>query len=140
MKKNKDDEVFDAWNGVKKELNKCSLRQLYFKEGQIWWCGLGRNIGNEAYGKSKKFSRPVLVFKKLDKYNFLGIPLTSQKHYGSWFVDFIFRNKHEFANLAQIRVLSTGRMYEKMGEVSKKDFQKIKNGFRRLYCENMPPC
>ena len=38
---------FDAWNFKKKELDK-NKRDLLFKEGEIWWCSLGLNIGEEA--------------------------------------------------------------------------------------------
>ena len=47
------------------------------KEGQIWWCAVGENIGAEINGKNHTFSRPVLIMKKLSQYSFMGIPLTS---------------------------------------------------------------
>ena len=37
---------------------------ILFKEGEIWWCRIGMNIGHETYGKGASFSRPVLIFKK----------------------------------------------------------------------------
>ena len=38
--------------------------QVVFRQGDIWWCSLGFNIGEEIFGKGKKFTRPVLIFKK----------------------------------------------------------------------------
>ena len=57
-----------------------------FNEGDIWWCSVGINIGSEIFGKGKNFSRPVIVFKKIGKDSFLGIPLTKQLKDGSWYV------------------------------------------------------
>ena len=37
---------------------------VIFKQGEVWWCSLGLNLGEEIFGKGEKFSRPVLVFKK----------------------------------------------------------------------------
>jgi len=38
---------FDKWNMKKKKLDK-NKRDLLFKEGEIWWCSLGVNIGEEV--------------------------------------------------------------------------------------------
>ena len=37
---------------------------------------IGKNIGYETLGKQELFLRPVLVYKKLSKSTFVGIPLT----------------------------------------------------------------
>lgn len=79
------------------------------------------------------FSRPVYVYRKLNRNGFLGIPLSTKNKEGSWYVSFVFRNKHIHANLAQIRIFSSSRMYTKMGSVDSTDAQKIKDGFLRLY-------
>jgi ABC-type oligopeptide transport system substrate-binding subunit len=50
-----------------------------FKEGEIWWCSFGINVGIETDGKNDKFNRPVLVFKKFNSQQFLAIPLTSKE-------------------------------------------------------------
>src|SRR5438477_8514794 len=51
--------------------------RLYFREGEVWWVRLGHNIGYEANGKSRKFTRPVIVLKKYNQYSFLALPLTT---------------------------------------------------------------
>jgi hypothetical protein len=33
--------------------------------GDIWWASIGENVGSEINGKSRLFSRPVIIFKKL---------------------------------------------------------------------------
>ncbi len=72
---------FDGWIKIKKEIHfKGSIRTI--KEGEIWWCKIGENVGKEICGKGKDFLRPVLIVRKLNKYSFIGIPLTSKEHEG----------------------------------------------------------
>ena len=108
------------------------------KEGEIWWCSVGQNVGVEINGKGKVFTRPVLVYKKLSCFGFMGIPLTSKEHAGSWYVGFSFKNRLSMAALAQARVFSTSRLHKKMGALPENDFRLIQDGFKRLYIKNYP--
>lgn len=123
---------FGKWVVLKEELHMAN-RLRSFHDGEIWWCAVGKNIGVEINGKHEVFSRPVLVLKKLSRLGFMGIPLTSQPHEGSWYVSFMFGDKREVAVLAQARVMSTARLYCKMGVVTNGDMKRIRDGFRRLY-------
>lgn len=123
---------FHEWMGVKENVHYVG-RVPDTKEGEIWWCAVGENVGVEINGKNETFSRPVLIMKKLSRYGFLGVPLTSQEHFGNWYIDFAFKGKIQFASLAQIRVFSVSRLYKKMGMVPNSDLQSVKNGFRKLY-------
>ena len=124
---------FEEWIGVKSDLHrKGILRNV--KEGDVWWCAVGENVGIEINGKSETFARPVLVLRKLSRYGFMGIPLTSQEHDGSWYVTFEFKNKRQFASLAQARVFSVSRLYRKIGMVPDSDLEMVRQGFRELYC------
>ncbi|MBQ9484707.1 hypothetical protein IJU85_01210 [Candidatus Saccharibacteria bacterium] len=83
---------FEEWIVVKSDLhNKSTLRDI--KEGDIYWCAVGENVGVEINGKSETFARPVVIMKKLSKFGFMGIPLTSQPHSGSWYVPFVLLKK-----------------------------------------------
>ena len=123
---------FKEWILVKINIHeKGIVRNI--KEGDIYWCAVGENVGVEINGKSETFARPVVVLKKFSRYGFMGIPLTSQHHEGSWYASFEFKNKIEYAVLAQARVFSVSRLYKKMGELSGSDFDIIKSGFKKLY-------
>lgn len=124
---------FLEWIGLKEKLHRRSEKYIFLKEGEIWWCAVGENIGIEINGKGSMFSRPVLIYKKLGKLGFLAIPLSSQIKQGPWYAGIEFKRKGISANLAQVRVISTARLYEKMGEVTSDDFKKVKDGFLRLY-------
>lgn len=103
-----------------------------FSEGQIWWVALGKNVGVEINGKHKDYSRPVVIFKKLSHLCFWAIPLTSQPHHGTWYAEFNFKGRKEYAVLSQIRMMSVFRLYNRMGKMSNGDFKKIKTSFKKL--------
>lgn len=124
---------FLEWVGLKEKLHGADAKPPLFKEGEIWWCAVGENVGIEVNGKGKPFSRPVYIYKKLSANGFLGIPLSTSDKMGTWYVGITFQGKIAMANLAQCRVLSNLRMYEKMGALDEADVKKIKDGFLRLY-------
>ena len=64
---------------------------------------------------------------------FLAIPLTTKDKEGTWFVKFKFNNKNQIAVLSQIRVVSYRRMTDKIGQIDKEDYKKIKQGFKDLF-------
>ncbi len=124
---------FNNWMKLKASLHYAGVFRN-IKEGDVWWCSMGENIGVEINGKQKLFLRPVLVLKKLSKYGFLGVPLTSQVHDGIWYTAFGFKNKTQYAALAQIRTMSVYRLCRKMGTVPNNDLEMVRDGFKRLYC------
>lgn len=133
MKNNTDEEKrFNEWNELKKDKH-LSTRVPAVKEGEIWWCAVGENVGVEINGKHDMFSRPVLVFKKLSRFGFLGVPLTTQQHDGDWYVPFVFRDKTSIAVLSQVRTFSTLRLYRRMGTLPETDFNSVAAGFNKLY-------
>ena len=102
------------------------------KEGEIWWYAAGENVGVEINGKNDTFSRPILILKKFGALSFLGIPLSTKEHTGSWYADFIFNNQKITAALSQIRLVGTSRLYNKMGQIPENDFVKVKTALHEL--------
>ena len=131
MKDNKKEKL-TAWHSIKNHLHEAQ-RIVQIKEGEIWWCSIGENIGTEINGKGKFFSRPILIYRKLGAFQFLGIPLTTQEKTGSWYVNFRFQGKEQYASLNQIRTESIFRLQERMGIADKSDMRKIRTGFLGLY-------
>ena len=78
--------LYDLWNEQKKVLA-VTQKKILFKEGDIWWCSLGLNIGTESYGKGETFRRPVLIIKKLSGDACITLPLTSKQKIGTWFAE-----------------------------------------------------
>lgn len=104
-----------------------------FKQGDIWWCSLGVNIGEEMFGKGVKFSRPVLVFRKFTSNSFLGLPLTKQEKKGSWYVEITIHGERNWVILNQARVLDKKRFTTRISVLDDKDFKKVKEKFIEFY-------
>ncbi len=117
--------------------NKCVLHRdknlPKFQEKEVWWCCCGKNVGNEMDGKHRFFVRPCLIFKKLSDDSFMGIPMTSQDHRGSWYVRFRHGEYQSLAVLNQARVMSAFRLKEKYTDVKPEEFERIRKAFFELY-------
>ena len=133
----------DIWNEQKKFLN---TKKLYkktpdgkkiprtpIKEGEIWWYRMGINIGNEIYGKWDKYTRPVLIVKKISWYNCLVIPTTSEVKEWSWYYPISFRHQKSFLIFPQIRMISVARFEEKIEEISEWELEIIKKSAGKYY-------
>lgn len=51
---------FVAWTRLKIRIH-LSEKDVYFREGEMWWASLGANIGHEQDGKNETFERPILI-------------------------------------------------------------------------------
>lgn len=50
------------------------------KEGEVWMCTLGKNIGFEQNGSGDSFSRPVMIIKKFNNHMFWTIALSTKQN------------------------------------------------------------
>lgn len=96
------------------------------KNGDIWWCRVGENVGIEINGKSELFTRPVYIYKKLSALGVIVLPLTSQPKTGSWYCPFIFNGKQQYAALSQIRTVSVLRLEKKIGSLDRANREEVK--------------
>lgn len=119
---------YSQWFLLKPKLN-IRTSQPPVKVRDIWWCSVGINIGEEMDGKSGKASRPVLVYRKLTRSSFMGIPLTSKPKEGSWYVRITIHGKENRVILSQMRIFDTRRVSTRLAQLDEKDFREVK---RRL--------
>lgn len=91
----------------------------------IFWITISRGVG-------LKF----LIF--LTKVNFIGVPLTSKQHIGSWYVNFEFNYKKQCAVVAQVENISAYRLHYKIGELPESDLDKVIDGLYNLLRKNKP--
>lgn len=115
---------FDAWNTIKKVTQK--RHRPTFNEGEIWWCSIGTNIGDEMDGKSKFFTRPVLIIRKFNRHIFFGVPLTTQIKQSPYYYQFYFKNMEQCALLSQLRIWESKRLRNPMGTLPSGTFEAIK--------------
>lgn len=122
---------FNKWNSLKQKLHN-SKKEIIFKQRDIFWISIGVNIGYEQDGKGKIFSRPVLVVKKFNHHIFFGIALSTQIKQGSFFFEFSLNDKPSNALLVQGRIYDVKRLENKIGMISKDDFQQLKRKLKDL--------
>lgn len=116
-------EEFDAWNTIKKKTDQ-SKSSTMIKEGEICWCKIGLNIGNETIGKGKEFNRPVLIIKKFSSDVFWGVPLTSKNKIGSWY--YYLKNQNRTLILNQMKIFDRKRLQSRVAQISNKQLKDIK--------------
>ncbi|MBI2631303.1 type II toxin-antitoxin system PemK/MazF family toxin [Candidatus Nomurabacteria bacterium] len=116
---------FPRWIKLKEKLHYSNHKPPYFKEREIWWCSVGENVGAEMNGKNLFFRRPLLVIKKLDRYSFLGIPLTGKSKEGSWYVEITHGENKSTAVVSQLRHLDYRRLDKKMATLDETDFDRV---------------
>lgn len=115
---------FDNWNTLKQKIDKKEI--INFKQGEIYFMSVGQNVGYEVYGKKELYLRPVLVYKKISKQTFIGIPLSSKEKNGTYFFTFRYTPKTtSTALLNQIRVFDIKRHAYFDGNIKLIDLLKI---------------
>ena len=124
---------FLQWFGLKQKLHETTSVPPLVSQRDLWWASFGENVGSEINGKSRLFSRPAIVFKKLSHGFYLVIPTTSVKKEGSWYVHFVHQGKDMYACLHQIRVIDYRRLSTKLGKMEEADFDRVLEGFKKLY-------
>ena len=121
---------FDEWNKAKKEINKKSIQSSHIKIGYIYWIKIGKNIGNEVFGKGKDFARPVLVMNVFYNGLFLGVPLSSKTHNKSGKLYYKFKDNKgnlQTALLTQLRIFDSKRVKTQLSSVKISDFEILKD-------------
>ena len=125
---------FDIWNLQKQNIENHDKKFL-FKERDIIFIKMGKNIGYEKNGKGLEFIRPVVVVRKFNKNIFWGMPLTSKP--------LVHKNKY-YMSLGEVRgtsnwaILSQGRSFDikrakhKIGMLDKKIFEKLKQKTKEI--------
>ena len=127
------DANYDDWNAKKKDIASSNrTSEIYFREGDIWWCSIGLNVASETFGKGNDFRRPVLVIKKLSHNTCIAIPLTSKEKEGSWFAEITIQGERKKAMLYQIRMIHKKRFQRKICELDGKDFSYVKEKLKIL--------
>ena len=118
-------ELFVKWTKLKIRLH-VSDRDIRFREREIWWCSLGKNIGYEQDGKNEMFERPILILKKFNNDIFWGLPFTSQEKTGKYYYQCLYKGKKFIAILSQLRLVSSKRLLRRIRTLSKSNFTEVK--------------
>lgn len=127
------DKRFSDWINLKAELHEKNINVPHVNEGDIWWASIGENVGWEVNGKSRNFSRPVIILKKMARGFYFVIPATTQLKVGTWYIHYRHQSVHAVACIHQARAIDHRRLWSKMGRLDDSDFMRIKEGFMKFY-------
>ncbi len=116
---------FKEWLTVKSRLDHRYHEPPMFNEREIWWCSIGENIGVEISGKGDLFFRPILIVKKLDRFSYLGVPLTTTKREGDRYHSFFLEDVPNTIIISQIRHMDYRRMYSLISTLPTNDFVQV---------------
>ena len=122
---------FQEWFLLKERVN--NLEKFpYFREGEIWWCYLGENVGHEENGKGELFLRPVIILKKFNSRLFYGIPTTSVYKDNKFYFEIKLKEKSSYALLSQMKAIDVKRLSHKMTKMPDGDFIILKKQMSKL--------
>jgi mRNA interferase MazF len=125
---------FDRWNRIKKATDAADeAARPYFREGEVWWVRLGKNIGYETNGKSREFTRPVIILKKYNQYSFLAVPLTTAPKPNPYRLPIgVVDGREAFATLSQLRNIDSKRLVKKIVHLEAEILAAIKKEASRV--------
>ena len=123
------------WFKIKSQISILNKRP-FTNEGEIWWCNLGQNIGDEENGKGDNFMRPVLVLKKFNRNICLCVPLSSQIKENKYYYTIEINQKLQSFLVSQIRTIDTKRFVKKKEQLRNQEFLEVKNYIKQTIFEN----
>jgi mRNA interferase MazF len=122
---------FKDWFLTKEKLESNSYIPV-IEQGDIWHLRVGVNLGSEIDGKGDGFIRPVYVFKRINKYSFIGIPLTTKQ------LDCLDRIKitgtNSYLAFSQIKSYSIKRCVKLKDSLSDEEQRQINSEFYKIFC------
>ena len=109
-------------------------KEIFFREREVWWATLGKNVGYEIDGKHEYFSRPVLIVKKYSGEMCFVLPLTTQIKEGSPPYQFklCLSGKLNAINLSQGKTISAKRLMQKIEKIDEDVFLDVLDKFIKL--------
>ena len=86
---------------------------------------MGTNVGSEEDGKGNLSLRPVLIYKKINKHTFIGMPLTRVLRDDKDHMPFYFNYDLNSIIISQLKIFDSKRLLKKMDTISTYLFKKI---------------
>lgn len=117
-------EEFELWSKEKSKLDK-NDGSVFFTERDVYWCGIGKNIGDEEDGKGNRFARPVLIFRKFNDHLFWGLPFSTKNKDNPYYLQINFQKQVQSAMISHLRLYDGKRLNSRMGKLSEDEFKKI---------------
>ena len=125
------DIIFDVWNKQKKDIDK-SHQQIFFKERDVFFMRMWKNIRFEQNGKWDNFARPVVIIKKFNNDIFWWVALSTKQKEWIYYYSFDINGVGQCAIISQLRLYDKNRLIRKIGMVSDQEFSELKEKIKSL--------
>ena len=108
---------FDEWNRLKQRLD-ATDRVAFIHEGDVWFCSIGKNVGQEQDGKHALYEWPILIVRTFTKNYFLGVPLSSKTRIGPYSMPITYHGQSSVGLLFHMRAFDCKRLQRRLGRIS----------------------
>jgi hypothetical protein len=119
-------------NKFKRYLNEDKVAPKYIHDIEVWMTHLGYNVKSEINGGEERYLRPCIILKRARFQQVIVVPLSTQEKKDYILLNFKYKENINYANILQIRTVDTVRLSYKIGTVSEKDFENVKEKIRKL--------
>jgi len=123
---------FYNWHKVKTRTDKKD-HIVFVRRGEVRWVLLGVNIGSESDGKEKYFTRSALVLTVINSKLSLVVPMSTRIKETRGIIKLKWKKGPSALYINQIRVVSSKRILDRMGRISKDKLSTIKMEVRKFY-------
>lgn len=123
--------VFDVWNTQKKAIDQ-KVQHTFFKERDVFFISMWKNIRFEQNGKWYNFARPVVIVRKFNNDVFWGVALSSKQKQGFYYYSFLTNGILQCAILSQLRLYDKNRLIRKIGMIGELAFLELKEKIKSL--------
>lgn len=122
---------FVDWFKLKPKLDQ-NLKIPVFREGEVWWCHLGENIGFEENGKGDQFLRPVIILHKFNNRLFYGLPTSTKIKDNQFYFQMTIKDKPISVLMSQMRAIDVKRLMYKKTKISDNELNILKKKMSKL--------
>lgn len=124
-------QTFDQRNKIKQQTHK-NKSKIFFKERDIFYIKMWKNIRFEQNWKWIQFSRPVIIIKKFNNEVFRWVALSTKDKSWKYYFSFNLKNIKQYAILSQLRLYDKNRILKKIWMINQEDFNLLKQKIRNL--------
>ena len=125
---------FESWNKIKEKIEAEKEENGLARICEVRWAHIGVNLGSEIDGKGNSFLRPVLILHTLGKKLCLVAPMSTKIKadvFGYFTINFL--GKDISICLNQIKIISTKRIFDRIGKVRESKLSLVKEKLKNIY-------
>jgi len=108
-------------------------RKFVIRAGEIRWCSIGVNVGEEIDDKGVSFARPVIVVEKVGNQTALVVPMTTKLKNFPGYIPFTYKEKEMRLCVNHLKSISQKRLLKRKGRISNKRLQEVKDEIKKFY-------